>query len=40
MLITYINYIIMLIVIILLVTPYMFKRNKNTDEKTNKTKKA
>lgn len=40
MLITYINYIIMLIVIILLVTPYMFKRNKNTDEETNKAKKA
>ena len=40
MLITYINYIIMLIVIILLVTPYLFKRNKNTDEKTNKAKKS
>lgn len=40
MLIIYINYIILLTVTILLVTPYMLKRNKNTDEKANKAKKA
>ena len=40
MTIIYINYYILLTVTILLVTPYMLKRNKNTDEKTNKAKKA